>query len=221
MVTTPTRGDINWDVSLNAALNDLQSQVTTNGSSISSVSSRVTTLENNGTFLPSDHGFITWSQDPATLRSAGDTTTAGVVYLVKLKVPVAGNISNLHVGVVTAGATLTTNQNFLGLYSSSGTLLATSPDMTTAFGTTGFKTGAITPTAVSVGYVYLGILTNGTTPPIFGTGGGHGVATVTNANLTTATARWLTSGTGQTALPGSITLGSASQNSGSRWGALT
>lgn len=221
MVTTPTRGDINWDVPLNAALNDLQNQVTTNASSITSVAGRVSTLENNGTYQPGDHGFITWSQDPATLRSAGDATTAGVLYLIKVKVPVAGNISNLHVGVVTAGSGLTSGQNLLGLYSNTGTLLATSGDMTAAFGSTGFKTGVITPVSATVTTYYLAVLTNGTTPPVLATGAGHGIASITNANLSTANSRWLTSGTGQTALPGSVTLSSATPNSGSRWGALT
>lgn len=170
---------------------------------------------------PAKHNLITWTQDPRTLRSTGDTLTGGVVYLAKLDIANRSTVvSNLLVGVITAGATLTSGQNFVGLYNSSGTLLATSADQTTAWATTGLKTAAITPQTLAVGSYYVAILSNGTTKPVFATGAGHGQDSITNAGLTTATAAFLTSGAGLTALPASITLGSASPNSGSRWAAL-
>ncbi|MFF1709327.1 hypothetical protein [Streptomyces sp. NPDC058268] len=180
------------------------------------------TTVNNPAPTPADHNLLTWTQDPRTLRSTGDTTTAGVVYLSKLKIVNRSTVvSNILVGVVTAGATLTAGQNLVGLYNSSGTLLATSADQSTAWTTVGLKTAAIAPQTLAVGNYYVGILSNGTTRPVFATGAGHGQDGVTNAGLTTATAAFLTSGAAQTAMPASITLGSASQNSGSRWAALT
>lgn len=180
------------------------------------------TTVNDPSPTPAKHNLITWTQDPRTLRSSGDTITGGVVYLAKVDIANRSTVvSNILVGVITAGATLTSGQNFVGLYNSSGTLLATSADQTTAWGTTGLKTAAITPQTLAVGSYYVAILSNGTTKPVFATGAGHGQDSITNAGLTTATSAFLTSGTGLTALPASITLSSGSPNSGSRWAALS
>ncbi|MFZ3592316.1 hypothetical protein [Streptomyces sp. BH104] len=171
---------------------------------------------------PAKHNLITWTQDPRTLRSTGDATTAGVVYLSKIDIANRATVvSNILVGVVTAGATLTAGQNLIGLYDASGTRLAVSTDQTTAWATVGLKTAAITPQTLAVGSYYVAILSNGTTRPSFATGAGHGQDGLTNVGLTTATAAFLTSGTGQTALPATITLGSGGPNSGSRWAALS
>ncbi|MFG3154219.1 hypothetical protein ACGF7W_19495 [Streptomyces sp. NPDC048219] len=171
---------------------------------------------------PAKHNLITWTQDPRTLRSTGDSTTAGVLYLAKVDIANRATVvSNILVGVVTAGATLTAGQNVVGLYNSSGTLLATSADQSTAWTSTGLKTAAITPQTLAVGSYYVAILANGTTRPVFATGGGHGQDSITNVGLTTANAAFLTLGSGLTALPSTITLGSGSPNSGSRWAALS
>lgn len=171
---------------------------------------------------PAKHNLITWTQDPRTLRSTGDTLTGGVVYLAKVDIANRSTVvSNILIGVITAGATLTAGQNFVGLYDSAGTRLAVSADQTTAWGTAGLKTAAITPQTLAVGSYYVAILSNGTTKPVFATGAGHGQDSITNAGLTTGTAAFLTSGAGLTTLPASITLGSGSQNSGARWAALS
>jgi hypothetical protein len=177
---------------------------------------------NNPTFTPADHGLITWTQDPATLGASVDATTAGVLYLMKVKIVDRSTlVTNVLVGVGTAGSGLTSNQNFVGLYNSSGTLLSGSADQTTAFGSTGLKTIALSSAqTLAVGSYYVAILTNGTTPPQFIRGHSFS-ASVLNANLSTATSRFLTSGTTQTALPSSVTLASASPNGGARWAALS
>lgn len=178
---------------------------------------------NVSTFNQSDHGLLAWTQDPATLRSGGDANSAGVVYLAKIKITSRSTVvTNILYGVVVAGATLTAGQNFVGLYNSSGTLLSASADQTTAMGTTGLKTAALSaPQTLAVGTYYVAFLSNGTTPPILAMGAGHGITTITNAGLTTATARYLTFGSAQTTLPSSIALGSGGMASGSRWFALT
>lgn len=178
---------------------------------------------NNPTFTPNDHGLITWTQDPATLRSGGDSVTAGVVYLSKVKIVDRSTVvSNIKVGLVNTPTLLTAGQNFVGLYDSSGTLLVSSADQAAAWATAGEKTAAITPQTLAVGTYYVAILANFTgTAPQFATGAGHGQSAVTNSGLSTGTSRFLTSGAAQTALPASITLGSATPNSGSRWAALT
>lgn len=177
---------------------------------------------NDPEFKATDHGLITWTSDPAACRSTDDSTTAGVVYLCKVKIVNRSTIvTNVLAGVTTAGATLTSGQCLAGLYDSTGTRLAITADQSTAWTTTGLKTMALTaPQTLAVGNYYVALLANGTTPPRFMTGAG-GSASTLNAGLATSAARFLTSGTGQTALPASITLGSASTNSGARWAALS
>lgn len=176
---------------------------------------------NNPTFAPADHNLITWTQDPATIADAFPLST-GVVYLSKVKIVNRSTVvSNILYGVTTAGTSLTSGQNFVGLYNSSGTRLAVSADQTTNFGSQGLKTAALTAAqTLAVGDYYVAFLSvgTGTQPSVAASGG---VSSAINAGLTTATSRFLTSGTGQTALPSSITLSSGSQNTGSRWAALS
>lgn len=177
---------------------------------------------NDPTFTPADHGLITWTQDPATLGADVDTLTAGVLYLMKVKVVNRATVvTNIHVVVGTAGSGLTSNRNFVGLYDSSGTRLALSADQTTAFGSTGFKTIALTAAqTLAVGSYYVAVLTGGTTPPKLLRGHSFSASGL-NANLTGGTGRFLTSGTGLTALPTSVTLSSASTDFVARWAALS
>lgn len=170
--------------------------------------------------VASEHGLATWTSDPAG-GGATATSVSGVMYLSKVKIVNRSTVvSAIHVTVTTAGAGLTSGQNRLGLYDSSGTLLATSADMTTDFGTTGFKTGAITPQTLAVGTYFVAILTNATTTQVVLATGASGNTTV-NANLSGAARRFMNSGTAQTALPGSVSLSGATTNVASRWAALS
>lgn len=173
-------------------------------------------------FTPADHNVITWTQDPATLRSGGESVTAGSVYLMKVKiVNKPAVVSNITVGLLNTPAGLTVGQNFVGLYNSTGTLLAASADQTAAWATAGTKTAAITPQTLQPGYYYVALLANLTpgTAPQFAMGAGG--SSVTNFGLTTATARFLIGPAAQTSLPASIALGSQASNIGARWAALT
>ncbi|AXG81144.1 hypothetical protein [Streptomyces paludis] len=178
------------------------------------------TVVNDPTFIPADQGLITWTHDPATLRSSSNATTSGTVYLCKVKiVERATVVSNIIIGVEAAGATLTSAQNLLGLYSASGTRLAVTADQSTAWTTVGVKTAAITPQTLAVGSYYVAILANGTTPPQFSMGAGG--ALNVNVPSVTGAARFLTGPTAQTSLPASITLSSQTQTTGARWAGLT
>ncbi|MGY4960366.1 hypothetical protein [Streptomyces sp. 900105245] len=181
------------------------------------------TRVNDATTRPDDHGLLTWTQDPATLRSGGDAATAGVVYLSKVKiVNRATVVSNILVGLVNTPTGLTAGQCVVGLYDSSGNRLAVSADQAAAWATAGLKTAAITPQTLAVGSYYVAILANFSgTAPQFATGAGHGQGALLNAGLTVAASRFLNTAAGNTALPATITLGSATQQSGSRWAALS
>lgn len=176
---------------------------------------------NDPSFTPADHNLLTWTQDPATLRSTADASTGGVIYLAKVKIVNRSTlVTNIIVGVVGAGVTLTAGQNFAGLYNSSGTLLSATADQSAVWNTAGSKTMAlVTPQTLAVGNYYVALLGNGATPATFATGAG--ASSVTNQALTTGTSRFLTSGAAQTVLPASITLGAGTPNNGARWAALT
>ncbi|KPI24660.1 Collagen triple helix repeat-containing protein [Actinobacteria bacterium OV320] len=167
-----------------------------------------------------DQGFLAWTADPAVISGSGFVLNSGVVYLSRIKVVNRLTvISNLMYYVAVAGTSLTAGQSFVGLYNSSGTLLASSADQTSAMGTTGAKTAAITPQTLSVGYYYVAFLANGTGTAVNVSGAG-GNTGVTNINLATGSSRSLQTAAGNTALPASITLGSQTPNIAVRWAGL-
>lgn len=115
-------------------------------------------------------GLLGWSFDNACATSSGIVANVGLIYVAKIQVPVTITVSNIIVRVETIGSVLTSGQNLVGAYDSAGNLLATSADQTTAWGTTGVKTAAVTPFTVTGGpttYIYGALLANGSTGPQF------------------------------------------------------
>ena len=193
-----------WDVPLNAALQDLQDQIDATG------------------WQPADHNLDAWTFDPALAQGSG-TPTTGVLQLGKIKLGAAASVASIIATVTATGTGLTSGQNLAGLYDSSGTRIATTADQTTAWGTTGAKTMALTggPYTLTAGVYYGALLANAsTTAPTFLTGHSTSSSTL-NIGLTTATSRYLTSGSGLTSLPSSVTLASASASFRAWWFALT
>lgn len=177
--------------------------------------------QNESEFNHTDHNLLAWTQDPATCPAGSGANSSGVLYLSKIKVVNRSTVvSNLLYAISTQGTTLTAGQNFVGLYNSSGTLLASSADQTTNFGSAGLKTAAITPQTLAVGTYYVAFLANGTTGPSF-MAGSNGFQTGLNAGLTVGTGRALSFGSAQTALPASVTLGSAGFSGNLRWAAFS
>lgn len=206
MTFTPIpAGTTQWHTPLNAALQDLQDQI-----------------DSATEFSPQAHNLSAWTFDPAVAQS-GSTVTSGVVFLGKILLEEAASVTNIIVTLATAGSGLTSGQNFAGLYDSSGTLIAVTADQTVTWANgTGAKTTALVggPYSLPAGAYYGALLANGTTPPQFIRG--HAISSSTlNIGLTAATGRYLTSGTGQTALPASIALGSASFDFRAWWLALS
>lgn len=178
---------LDWDVPVNAAFGSLHASGA----------------------VASDHSLLAWAYDP---RGAANSTalTSGTVYLIKVQVTASGQTSNgMVVHVPSAGVTLTAGQNFVGLYDAAGTRVAVSADQTAAWGSNGFKTIAWTaPVAVTPGFYYIAILTNGATGISIAREANLD-ATLVNINLTPATLRWSAGGTGLTgltSLPASITM---------------
>lgn len=151
---------------------------------------------------PSDHGLISWSTDPAH-ASTTTNTVSGTLYLAAVFIRASATTTKIWWIHTTAGVTPTAGQNFAGLYSSTGTLLA-SVGIDTQAGANGVQSATITSTALNPGFYWVGLLFNAATAPIAARAGGQSVA-ANNMNLTPATYRYATNGTGLTAMPASIT----------------
>jgi hypothetical protein len=167
-----------------------------------------------------DQGFLSWSNDPAA--NVNQTTqTAGVLYGTRLEIRRQMLVTSVVLFCSTQGATLTSGQNFVGLYTSAGVRIGVSADQTTPWGTTGVKTAALAsgPFVVNPGYVWAVLVANGDTPPKFGVGSLFSVGV--NAGLAAAGTRFASQASAQTALPASLTPGSWLQNANAPWAAIS
>jgi hypothetical protein len=155
-------------------------------------------------WMPSDHGLISWSFDPAIINAVAIVPTAGQVNLVKLHVPISTTITNVILSVSTAGSGLTPSQNFAALYNASGSLLSATSDQSGIWNSTGVKLMALSsPPSVAAGDYYLAFYANGTTLPTFRCGGNSG--SIANANLGLSSSRFCTADTGRTtSMPGTL-----------------
>lgn len=158
-----------------------------------------------------------WAYDPAH-ADQGVLLSAGALYTVKVTLPTSATISKLWIVIATAGDTLTTAQNFLALYDSGGTRRAVTADQTTAFGSAAILGASVaSPYAASAGTYYIGILSNGSTPPTLmsSTLINKSSKSIANANVTAANGyRFGFTGSGQTSTPASITVASIDPNIG-------
>jgi hypothetical protein len=148
---------------------------------------------------PAQQGFLAWNADPYVSTLSAAITNAGTLWTFRCWTPVAITVTNVHVTVIGAGVTLTSGQNFAALYGTSGSLLSTTGDQTTAWGSTGLKTMALgSAQAVPAGFFDVALFWNGTTGPsllrmnnnaIAGniglTGNGMRAAQTNNTGLTT------------------------------------
>lgn len=171
-----------------------------------------------GVFLPSDAGYISWNFDPA-LTSSNSAPTAGDVSLIRVDLRTAASVTGVAVQVYNAGTSLTSGQNFLGLYDSTGAKVGASADQTTAFGTGQTVQAALTggPFALAPGFYWVALLANASGMPTFTRGQ---VASQNNLGLTAANYRWAKNGTGATALPSSITPSSNTSQTLAFWAGL-
>jgi hypothetical protein len=138
----------------------------------------------------------------------------------KLVLPVISTATNIIMSISTAGSSLTSGQNFIGLYSPSGTLLSGTADQTTNWGSSGLKTMALSSqqTNLPPGIYTVAFYGNGSTLPTLrvGTAG----SSWPNAGLATVNSRFGIANTGlTTALPS--TVGTITANEFAWWIALS
>lgn len=151
-----------------------------------------------GNFGPADHGYLTWTYDPAVGMAGLIVPAAGTLHLIKLKLTETALVSNIAMSLTNAGVTLTSGQNFAVLYSSAGALIGQTATQHTAWQSAGLKTMAlVTPVTVPAGYCYAGFWTVGSTLPTF-CRGNQSSAPGGNAGLAAPNLRNSTADTGLT-----------------------
>jgi len=170
-----------------------------------------------GIIKPSNHGLVAWTFDPANV-STGKAGTAGTVYLAAVQVNQAMTATKILWGINTQGATITSGQNFVGLYNSAGSRLAT-VGVDARVTTTGMFTETIS-VAVTPGLYWVAFVFNATTMPQVYRGQDLN-ATLMNAGISSnALLRYATNGTSQTSLPSSITPSSNASAQFAYWAAI-
>jgi hypothetical protein len=169
-----------------------------------------------GLWVPRNHSLVGWSYSPEAVV-AGQTGTAGTVYLAGIQVNRATNVTNIYWGIGIVGVGPTAGQNFVGLFNSAGTLLA-STGVDANVTTTDLQTTAISSTAVTPGLYWVAFLFNASTMPgLYRAGFVSG--SLVNVGQSAAGYRFATNGTSKTALA-NITPGSNSRSQNTYWAAI-
>lgn len=163
-------------------------------------------------FVPPDFGFAAWAYDP-TMTINQTATVNGTLYLAQFVLRATTTIKTLWTSIAQAAVSPVANQNYLGLYDSSGTRQAvtaagTVDALTTSTGP--LSANVVTPYTAPAGKYWMALLLNAATPAQVARASGF--SSTPNANLSGATLRWAVNGTGLTSLPATIVPGS---NSGS------
>lgn len=124
---------------------------------------RIPQIKNRSTILAEAQG-LKGENFPRLTASASGTLTDGTVQGVLTPFLAGDTITNLHVFVTVVA--VTASVSLVGVYNSSGTRLAQSADLGTAWESTGTKTHALTAplTITSTGGYYLAVISKGATP---------------------------------------------------------
>lgn len=165
-------------------------------------------------------GYLAWNFDQAKCQGSTVPAANGTVNVMKLWTPRAlTSVTNVHLHVGTAGATLTSGQNFAALYTGAKALVGTTADQTTAWGSAGMKTMALSggPYTLQAGFFYVAMFSNATTRPALARISNF---VVNNGLLSAANARWATADTGRTtSMP--ATLGAFTASTLSFWAGIS
>ncbi|CAM5331011.1 hypothetical protein [Streptomyces aurantiogriseus] len=213
-LATTARGSANGVASLDAA-----TKVPTN--QIPDLTSTYLAFEDSwgNQWGPADQGLKAWSFDPSLAVNVS-APVGGSVYLIRVKLRKATTISKVVMFTVAAGSGLTANQNYAGLYTASGTRVGITANQSSAW-TTANNTLSMSLTSAysaAAGDYYVAFVSNGSTRPGFVCGTELGATrTAGNANLSSGGYRYCIGATGQTSLPSSISIASATPDANAYW----
>ncbi len=171
------------------------------------------TVTATGSTAPADpglSGLTAWSVDPY-MCSSSQVLTSAHVFAVRMLGSPSTAVTNAWVMIGTGGSGLTSSENYIGFYNSSGTQLAVSADQTSSWGSSGIKQISLSATIPSDGVLYALIVCNGGTAPAFATT----PAVVSSLAFTGPHTRIGVVSSSSTTLPSSFTVDSYS--SGEAW----
>ncbi|MET9445338.1 hypothetical protein [Streptomyces sp. NPDC006610] len=195
-----------------------------NGNSVFEINAagQILSTVNSNEWRPADHGLIAWPMNPAACTNTGTTLSAGYIYFIEVILRSSATITSLCTVIGTAGSGLTSGQCLGGLYTAAGTRVGVTADQSTVWNSAGDKTmNLTTPYTAAAGKYYIALLFNGTTSPTFACGSTMGAAfTPGNVHLTSGNYRYCRSASGQTSLPASYTMTSATPDANSVWAAV-
>jgi hypothetical protein len=156
-------------------------------------------------FSASAMGIVAWNYPSLWANNASPAVTSGTIYL--LQIPLLGQsitVTNVLVGVYTAGSSLTASECWAGLYDNSGNEIGITAQQATSWESAGLKTMALAsgPYPGTWPAVWVALVSNGTTNPQFARGAGSGVgAAIICLSATGASLPFAVNGTSQTTLP--------------------
>lgn len=163
-----------------------------------------------GTPGPSASGYLAWTADPLVAPTSASTGTAKTLYLNALYVAAAATTTKVYF-VITTGATgVTSGNNWIGLFSSSGTVVASAAIDSVITGT-GLQTVSWSSSALlTPGLYWVGFVANATGMPQLERTS-NAFATAANGNVPASAFRTCSNGTNVTALS-AVTPSSNSQS---------
>lgn len=160
---------------------------------------------------PADQGLAAWTYDPNMAGHVTAQSSAGVagrVTLVRIILREAITWSNVWIGLAGLDAGASLSNCYLGVYDSGGTLKGTTADISSSLmtGATPKALPLVTPFSAAAGTYFIAMLLNGTWTTNSLTFKASGAGISVNAGLIAPNLRYSNMLTGQTSLPGSLTL---------------
>ncbi|WP_428956243.1 hypothetical protein [Streptomyces sp. cg35] len=157
-----------------------------------------------GQDTPAAHGLAGWCYPPALAVNSTQLVN-GVLYLVRINVAADGPVSKIWWWIGNPGSSPVAARNEVGLYSSSGNLLAAA-NVDSVISSAGPKSTTISSQNVAAGAFYwAGMVFNAATPPTLTRASGWtGVETAANLNMAPQAYCFAMNGSGRTALPTSF-----------------
>lgn len=142
---------------------------------------------------------------PREVNVSATIGIGGTVYLMAVGALAGDVITNISIGISTAGAAMTAS--LVGIYDTAGNRVATSADQGTNWQSAGLKTIALTAPYVvpTTGALYAALVATGGTIPVFARGAALGPALILAAAVGSGVIPFA-SLAGQTGLPSSLTI---------------
>lgn len=162
---------------------------------------------------PEEQNLLTWTYDPSMAGHVTAQSNAGVagrITLVRIILRSPITWSNIWIGLAGIDAAAVLSNCYVGVYDSTGTLRATSADISSSLmsSPTAKALPLTVPFSAAAGTYYIAMVLNGTWATNSLTLKGSGAGVSVNAGLTAPNLRYSNMLTGQTSLPASLTLAS-------------